>query len=99
MRLDDSFAYLVLSIVEEIPEGKVCTYGQLAELAGYPGHARQVAKVLSNASFYGDYPCHRVVNAVGRLAPGWDEQRFLLADEGVTFKASGCVNLSDHLFE
>jgi len=38
------------------------------------------------SQFYGDYPCHRVVNHAGRLAPGWDMQKELLADEGVELK-------------
>ena len=29
-------------IIAQIPRGKVATYGQIAELAGYPGRARQV---------------------------------------------------------
>ena len=68
--LNDDFAYAVLSAVAEIPEGKVATYGQIARLIGYPKNARLVARVLSHAEYYGDYPCHRVVNATGRLAPG-----------------------------
>lgn len=99
MNADDSFAYLILSIVEEIPRGKVLTYGRLAALAGYPKNARRVGKVLSNASFYGAYPCHRVVNAVGRLVPGWDGQRLLLENEGITFDLSGHVNLNMHLWK
>ena len=35
-------------------------------------------RVLSRAEYYGDYPCHRVVNHQGRTAPGWPEQRALL---------------------
>ena len=65
--LNDDFAYAVLSAVTEIPEGKVATYGQIARLIGYPKNARLVARVLSHAEYYGDYPCHRVVNASGRL--------------------------------
>ncbi len=97
--IDDSFAYLVLSIVEEIPRGKVLTYGRLASLAGYPRNSRLIGKVLSGASLYGEFPCHRVVNSAGRLVPGWDEQYNLLAKEGVTFKKSGHVNLNVHLWQ
>lgn len=98
MRIDDDFAYLVLSIVLEIPRGMVLTYGKLATLSGYPKNARLVGKILSDASYYGEYPCHRVVNSVGRLVPGWDEQRYLLEEEGVTFKASGYVDIDRHLW-
>lgn len=32
--LTDDFAYEVLSVVAEIPEGRVATYGQIARLVG-----------------------------------------------------------------
>ena len=38
-------------------------------------------------------PCHRVVNASGRLVPGWTEQKQLLLEEGISFKQNGCVDL------
>lgn len=91
--LNDDFAYAVLSAVEEIPEGKVATYGQIARLIGYPKNARLVARVLSHADYYGDYPCHRVVNASGRLAPGWAAQAMLLQAEGVALIDATHVSL------
>ncbi len=84
--LDDDLIYEILSVVEEIPEGCVATYGQIARLIGRDKNARLVGKVLSMAEYYGDYPCHRVVNHAGRLVPGWQEQRYLLLEEGVPFK-------------
>ena len=53
-------------------------------------------KVLSMAEYYGKYPCHRVVNSAGRLAPGFYEQRSLLENEGVGFKENGCVDMKKH---
>ena len=98
-RFTEDFAYEVLSVVAEIPEGTVATYGQIARLIGREKNARLVGKILSRAGFYGDYPCHRVVNHAGRTAPGWREQRLLLEDEGVEFRKNGCVDLSLHLWE
>ena len=60
--LTDDFAYEVLSVVAEIPEGRVATYGQIARLVGKEKNARLVAKILSRAEYYGHFPCHRVVN-------------------------------------
>ena len=91
--LTDDFAYAVLSAVAEIPAGKVATYGQIARLIGYPKNARLVARVLSHAEYYGDYPCHRVVNASGRLAPGWAAQAMLLQAEGVALIDATHVSL------
>lgn len=84
--MDESLIYEILSVVEEIPKGRVATYGQIARLIGRDKNARLVGKVLGMAQFYGDYPCHRVVNHAGRLVPGWAEQEYLLRKEGVLMK-------------
>lgn len=91
--LDDRLIYEILSVVEEIPEGKVASYGQIAKLIGREKNARLVGKVLSEAELYGNYPCHRVVNHSGRLAPGWAEQRALLEAEHVEFRPDGHVDM------
>ncbi|WP_418971116.1 MGMT family protein [Allofournierella sp.] len=98
-RLDDRLIYEILSAVEEIPRGKVASYGQLARLIGHEKNARLVGKVLSMAEFYGSYPCHRVVNHAGRTAPGWSEQQSLLAAEGVGFKPNGCVDMKHYQWD
>ena len=97
--LDENLIYEILSVVSEIPYGKVATYGQIARLIGRDSNSRLVGKVLSMAEYYGDYPCHRVVNHQGRLAPGWAEQKHLLSAEGVTFKNIGLVNLKLHQWD
>ncbi len=91
--LDDKLIFEILSVVGEIPEGKVASYGQIAQLIGRDRNSRLVGKVLSMAEFYGDYPCHRVVNHAGRLAPHFREQRERLTAEGVAFKENGCVDM------
>ena len=92
--LDEPLIYEILSVVEEIPEGHVATYGQIARLIGREKNARLVGKVLSMAEYYGRYPCHRVVNHAGRLVPGWHGQRQLLLKENVPFKDESHVNLT-----
>ena len=67
--LQEDLIYEILSVVGEIPEGSVATYGQIARLIGRDKNARLVGRVLSMADRYGDYPCHRVVNHAVRLAP------------------------------
>lgn len=91
--LQEDLIYEILSVVEEIPEGKVATYGQIAALIGRDKNARLIGKVLGMAQNYGDYPCHRVVNHVGRLVPGWPEQRILLEEEQVPMKDRMHVDL------
>lgn len=94
--LDEDLAYEILSVVEEVPEGKVATYGQIAKLIGREKNSRLVGQVLSRSQYYGNYPCHRIVNHCGRLAPGWKEQESLLAKENVTMKNKTHVNLQLH---
>ena len=89
----------VLSIVAEIPYGRVTTYGHIAALAGWPSHSRMVGRTLRYTPGAELLPCHRVVNIMGRTAPGWSRQRILLAEEGVTFKANGRVDMARHLWE
>ena len=42
--LQETLAYEVLSVVEEIPAGKVATYGQIARLIGKEKNSRLVAR-------------------------------------------------------
>lgn len=97
--LDEALIYEILSIVEEIPEGSVASYGQIARLIGREKNARLVGKVLSMAEYYGDYPCHRVVNHAGRLAPHFPAQKQLLLNEGVTFRENGSVDMRKHQWD
>ena len=91
--ITENLIYEVLSVVEEIPPGKVATYGQIARLIGREKNSRLVGKILSEARHYGEYPCHRVVNHAGRTVPGWTEQMELLRSEGVQLKKNGCADL------
>ncbi len=97
--INESLIYEILAVVEEIPAGKVATYDQIARLIGRDKNSRLVGKVLSISEYYGDFPCHRVVNHAGRTAPNWTEQSELLKDEGVIFKSNGNVNLKSCQWE
>jgi methylated-DNA-protein-cysteine methyltransferase-like protein len=78
----------IYRVVRRIPRGRVATYGQIAELAGLAGHARQVGYALHATPEAEDLPWHRVVNARGQIslpALAGDIQRQLLEQEGVIF--------------
>lgn len=91
--LTEDLIYEILSVIEEIPKGKVASYGQIARLIGREKNSRLVGKVLSMAEYYGKYPCHRVVNHAGRPAPHFYEQKRLLLEEGVIFRENNCVDM------
>ena len=97
--MDEDLICEILSAGEEFPPGRVATYGQIARLIGREKNARLVGRVLSRAERYGSYPCHRVVNAARRTAPGWARQRTLLEREGVGFLPSGRVDLRHFRWE
>jgi len=89
----------IYSVVRRIPSGRVATYGQVAELAGLAGNARQVGYALHALPSATNVPWHRVINAKGevslRSTPGYDqEQRFRLEREGVAFNMRGRVDLA-----
>ncbi len=88
----------IYSIVRRIPKGRVATYGQIANLAGLPGHARQVGYAMHALPKHTTVPWHRVINIKGavsrRSVPGWEnEQRLRLEREGVVFDGRGRVDL------
>ena len=72
--------------IRAIPRGKVSTYGGVAKMAGYPGAARIVARVLHRG--FG-LPWQRVLGAGGAIKLTGDsaiEQRLRLESEGVRFR-------------
>ncbi|HEV3140010.1 MAG TPA: methylated-DNA--[protein]-cysteine S-methyltransferase [Vicinamibacterales bacterium] len=79
------FESRVLTVVRNIPAGRVATYGDVAALAGRPRAARAVGNIMRDCRRQ-DVPCHRVIAAGGRIGGyGGREllKRSLLAAEGV----------------
>ncbi|MBD2858689.1 MGMT family protein [Spongiibacter sp. KMU-158] len=76
--------YLAL---KAIPHGRLCSYGRLAELAGFPGRARWVGRTLSQLPKDTSLPWFRVVNSAGKISfpkdsPGYQRQLEKLIEEG-----------------
>ena len=89
----------VYEFVKNIHRGKVATYGQIALFLGNRNYARAVGNILHDNPDPEHIPCHRVVNAQGKLSRsyafgGIDVQRRLLESEGVVFKNEQMVDLS-----
>ncbi len=65
------FTEKVYEVVRRIPRGKTMTYGEVARLAGNPKAARAVGNILHNNPDPKKIPCHRVVNAKGKVAKNY----------------------------
>lgn len=86
--------------VADIPEGCVANYGQVAEIAGIPRGARQVAYALRTAPKELALPWYRVITASGKIAfdansPAFKKQRDHLGEEGVPV-INGKVNMKKY---
>ena len=84
----DSATKRIYEATKRIPKGCVATYGQVATMAGNERMSRAVGNALHKNPTPGIVPCHRVVDARGRLAGGFafggmEAQASLLAREGV----------------
>ncbi|MCR2806903.1 MGMT family protein [Paenibacillus soyae] len=91
------FTKKVIEVIQSIPEGKVMTYGQIADAAGSPRGARQVVRILHTMSRAHNLPWHRVVNIRGEIALQDEEGRWSqaasLESEGVEVGLKGTVDL------
>ncbi len=87
----EEYVEQVLSLVEQIPPGRVSTYGLIAEAVG-SGGPRQVGNVM--ALHGGGVPWWRVVRADGSLpdSHGPDARQEYLA-EGTPLRPSGAVDI------
>ena len=98
--MDERLIYEVLSVVEEIPAGRVATYGQIAELAGNNRLSRVVGYALNVNPDPDGIPCYRVVNRFGAVSPafafgGENRQIGLLEAEGIKV-TDGIVDLKQY---
>ncbi|WP_041833174.1 MGMT family protein [Actinoplanes sp. N902-109] len=84
----DEYVEEVLKLVEAIPEGRVMSYGAVADaLAERSGRnsARQVGTIMARHG--GGVPWHRVVTSSGRMPPGHEQEaRQRLLSEGVPLR-------------
>jgi len=92
----EAFFYAVYSAIQEIPHGKVTSYGHIARLVGTPQRPRQVGVCLkylssdTSQTFHnGNVPWQRVINSRGIISPrghpsGAANQAQVLRGEGVT---------------
>ena len=98
----DDLRRAILAAVRRIPRGRVATYGDVAAIAGRPGAARAVGRVMSrlDGPLASKVPWQRVVNAAGRVSrrpgDGPETQRRLLEREGIRFRRGGGIDLRQY---
>ncbi len=96
----DDFKARVVSMVAQIPEGRVMTYGQIAVLCGNP----RAARIVGGIAHFGDpnLPLQRVVNKQGGLARGYpgglDGHKKALESDGVTVSREYKVDIDKILW-
>ncbi len=72
----------IIDVLMSLGAGEVTTYGDVAEVAGYPKQSRLVGRILRETTL--DVPWWRVVNAQGRIRTANPAlQAELLGEEGV----------------
>ena len=105
MTVKKSFDLQVYKAVSQIPFGQVATYGQIAELIGAYGYARQIGWSLKRLRLPSTIPWHRVINAkgevsmsIGREGTDW-VQIDLLKREGVLIDQELKIQLCNYLWQ
>lgn len=91
--MTSNFFSRVYDIVEQIPHGKVVSYGQIADMLGRFRGAREVGRAMRFCP--ADLPCHRVIMADGSVAGGVfaEMRKEILKSEGVPFLPDGHVDI------
>jgi methylated-DNA-protein-cysteine methyltransferase related protein len=92
----------VYAVVRLIPQGRITSYGAIAEYLGAKSGARMVGWAMNNAHTYEDVPAHRVVNRKGMLTGKHhfetpDKMQKLLEAEGIEVKED-CISNFKNLF-
>ena len=95
----NTFTTKVVNQIRLIPEGKVATYKQIAELSGKPQGSRGVAWILHSLSTTYKLPWHRVLNSRGTISfeagsHNYRQQMKRLKAEGVKFRDNGSLDLA-----
>lgn len=93
----------IYQVVALIPEGKVTSYGAIAEYLGSKGGARLVGWAMNASHTQASIPAHRVVNRTGVLTGknffGGNRMQELLEAEGLSIKDDQILNFSSHFWD
>ena len=95
---------IIYTIVNEVPFGKVATYGQIAAIVSPGLPARIVGYALHGLPDGTKIPWHRVINSKGKISYSVTRhdhdslQQKLLEQEGIKFTSDGIINLKEYLW-
>ncbi|MFD2532170.1 MGMT family protein [Gracilimonas halophila] len=102
----NDFYERVYEVVAQIPQGKVTSYGAIAQYLGVASGARMVGYAMNNYQSYDlefELPAHRVLNRLGQLTGRahfeGDTMRERLLQEGIKFKEEYTVDLEGHFWD
>lgn len=95
---DKQYRARVYKIVNEIPVGRVMTYGQIAMILG-EGYTPRTIGFVMHAADTQSVPWQRVINSqgacsTGRMTVPVNLQQQILESEGVTFDEKGRCDLN-----
>lgn len=95
---DKQYRGKVYEIVNEIPVGRVMTYGQIAEILG-TGYTPRTVGFVMHAAETEKVPWQRVINSqgacsTGRMTVPVNLQQSILESEGVKFNDKGRCDLN-----
>jgi methylated-DNA-[protein]-cysteine S-methyltransferase len=96
------FERRVYEALLSVPAGQTVSYGELAEMAGYPRAARAVGNAMAANPIPVVVPCHRVIRSDGTMGrygndPTWKQR--LLVHEGWAADATGATRDDGGLVE
>ena len=102
-KLENNFFEQVYAVVRIIPEGRVTTYGAIAQFLSAKNAARMVGWAMNASHQMLDVPAHRVVNRNGMLSgkhhfPGENLMEELLISEGHQIEQDQIINFKKKFY-
>ena len=99
------FFQQVYKVVKQIPQGKVTSYGAIANYLGTTGSARMVGWAMNASHSHPEFvPAHRVVNRNGLLTgkhhfDNPNAMQELLEAEGLLIKDGQILNFKENFWD
>ncbi len=94
----------IYQVVKQVPEGRVATYGQIAQVALGHNNGQPVGQALRRLPDDADVPWHRIIQSKGELIKEdkmdrREKQRQKLLGEGIDISPKGMVDLKRYRHE